>query len=317
MRTCLTTPMAGSARRVAVLVLVIGWLAAPSPAGADAAKEAAAAYAMGQKLFKEHKFVGAIAAFERAYKLKPHFYVQCIIARCYQNLNNMVKSTEHYQRCLDEGAARDAMAARVTTSMKAVQAQITWVKVVSPGKGGTIHLDGAAAGEAPRRIAINPGRHVIEVRRRGAQPASVTLNTVGGEEREISLVPTDPNPAGTAVPDEVKDEPVVTDKPSRRRLSQVWFWGAVGLTAAFAVATAILGAQTAGLRSDFDADPTQEIADRFYERRRLTNVFLGLAAAAAASGTVLYFFTDFGGSDEQGAAAEHALLVGAGLRGTF
>jgi hypothetical protein len=303
---------------VAVLLLVIGWLAAPAPAAADVAREAAAAYARGQKLFKEHKFVGAIATFERAYELKPHFYVQCIIARCYQNLNNMVKSAAHYRRCLDEGAARDAMAQRVTTSMKAVQAQITWVKVVSPGRGGTIHLDGVAMGEAPRRIAINPGRHVIEVRREGARPASAKLNTVGGEEREISLVPTDPNPAQTLVPDEVEqDEPVVTDRPSRRGLSQVWFWSAVGLTAALAVATAILGAQTAGLRSDFDDDPTQAIADEFYARRRLTNVFLGLAAAAAASGTVLYFFTDFGGSDGGRGDAERALLVGAGLRGSF
>jgi hypothetical protein len=325
MTTWITTLTAGRSRRLAIHLLLVGFLAGSLPALRARAqvkpkvekeeKEAAAAYARGQKLVEQQKYIGGIAAFKRAYQVKPHFFVLCTIARCYQNLNQMVEAAEHYQRCLDDGAAEASMVKQVTMSLKTVQGQITWVKVVSPGKGGTIHLDGVSVGQAPQRFPINPGRHVIVVRRKDTKPASVTLNTVGGEEREISLVPLDSSPAQTEVSAD-GNEATVT-KPSGRKLSSLWFWGAAGLTAALAVATAILGAQTAGLRSDFDDDPTQETADQFYERRTLTNVFLGLAAAAAAGGTALFFFTDFGGNKESNAGAEHSLLVGAGVRGTF
>ena len=83
------------------------------------APEASRAFAKGTQLFKERKFVNAVAAFELAYRLRPHFMVQCSIARCYQNMNDMLKAAEHYQRCLDEGGKDAAMGERVKASLKA------------------------------------------------------------------------------------------------------------------------------------------------------------------------------------------------------
>ncbi|MFH1131450.1 MAG: hypothetical protein V1754_08950, partial [Pseudomonadota bacterium] len=55
-------------------------------------KEAAKAFALGSRLFEEQKYAGAIEAFQRAYDLKPHFLVQCNIARCHEFSKDMVKA---------------------------------------------------------------------------------------------------------------------------------------------------------------------------------------------------------------------------------
>jgi hypothetical protein len=272
----------------------------------DAAKKAREAYARGQKLFEEKRFVGAIAAFERAYKLKPHFHVQCSIARCYQVLNKMIMAAERYKRCLDGGAATSPMARQVRENLKQVQEQITWVSVTSPGKGGKVYVDGEEVGPAPRRVPLDPGKSLLEVRRQGARPARVTINTIGGEEREISLVPLG---AG-------EEETHGGTRPLRR-LKPYWFWGTAALTAVLAVTTAILGVQTLNLEGEFNDEPSHAAADRFFSRRDLTNVFFGLTAAAAASGAVLFFFTDFGGAADRRAGSGVPRRVGVGFRGTF
>jgi hypothetical protein len=307
--------------RPAVFAFVMVGLCSPQEAiaqgGADdkTASEASRAFAKASRLFKERKFVNAVAAFELAYRLRPHFMVQCSIARCYQNMNDMLKAAEHYQRCLDEGGKDTAMAKRVRASLKSVKAQITWVDVQSPGRGGTIYVDGKAQGEAPRKIGINPGTHVIEVRRSGAKTASSTIKTLGGEERELVLIPLDLKPTGEEVPD--KPTPSGEEPPARRGLSQVWFWTGVGVTAALAIVTTVMGVQTLNARTEYNDNPTQEGADTFDQRRLLTNVFLGLTVAAAGGTTVLYFFTDFRGKEEQRGGDEQAMTLGVGLRGYF
>jgi hypothetical protein len=297
-------------RALLVLVLANCLLASP-PVRGGPAEEAPAAYAKGQRLYREKRYVGAVAAFERAYRLMPHFRVQCSIARCYQNLNRMLEAARHYRRCLEEGAAKTkGMAERVRNSLAEVEAQITWIRVQGRRKGGTIYVDGEAAGETPNRVPLDPGLHVVEVRRPGARAARVKIRTLGGEERELTLEPT--GLAETSKEPEPEPPPIVR-RSKRRRVSQVWFWTAVGVTAALAVAVAVLGSQTAGLREDFDADPTDEAADRFYARRRLTNAFVVAAGVAAAGTTTLFFFTDFGGGESDG--GPRALVLG--VRGAF
>jgi hypothetical protein len=303
---------------VAATLILVQPALAQQGAGVDQS-EAAKAFAKGTELLNQHKYIGAIEAYQLAYRIRPHFFVQCSIARCYQNLNDMVKAAEHYQRCLDEGASKKPMAARVSASLKAVSAQITWMMVRSPGKGGTIYVDGREAGQAPRKVAINPGSHVIEVRRTGAKPATSRVKTLGGEERELTLVPLELDMASGPGGGDKQPTPSPREPPSTSRagLSPLWFWSGVGLTGALAIVTTVLGVQTLGLRSDYNEDPTEQGADDFDQRRMLTNVFLGLTAAAAAGSTLLFFYTDFGSKRETDAGDTEALRVGVGLRGTF
>jgi hypothetical protein len=267
---------------------------------------AASAFARGTELFEKRDYVGALEAFEEAYRLKPHFMVQCNIARCHEESGDLVQATAHYKRCLDEGGASNPeVANRARRAMADVRARITRLTVASPGKGGTLRVDGRPAGKAPGEVMLNPGTHVIEVQRDGASPASTSI-TVRGGEREISLVPT-----------ELRTEPPPppTTSKGRRTLKQHWFWIATALTAAFGAATIGLGASTIKSRDNYLQSKTEDDYNTAVNRRMLTNVFIGLTAAAAGTATTLFFFTDFRRSGS--AEREPALTLGAGLQGRF
>ena len=308
-------------KRYLLRASVLALLLVSPRASAQDASGAAAAFANGKKLFAGKNYVGAIAEFERAYRLRPHHAVQCSIAVCYENLNRFVEAAEHYRRCLKEGADATEKAERIRSSLKTAESRITWIDVLSPGEGGTIHLDGQPVGLAPRRIPVNPGTHLVEVRRAGARAAKETLTTIGGEQKTLTLVPEKraevpppPPPPKTMAVVPPEPPPPPPPPPPRRKLSPAWFWTSVGLTVALGGATAALGALTLKQRSDYEASPTKDGYDSFVSRRMLTNVFAGLTAAAAATGTVLFFFTEFRRSP---ASERTDTALGLGLRGSF
>jgi hypothetical protein len=288
----------------------------PRPAHADD-DAAAQAFAAATKHFQKKDYVRAIAEFQRAYKLRPHHQVQCSIARCYENLNQVVEAAEHYRRCLREGAEQTAIGPRIQASLKAVEARISWVDVVG-SEGGTLYVDGLPSGLTPRRQALNPGRHVLEVRRDGWRTARAVVETLGGDERSLTLqteklsepavVKPEVTPATAPTPTPEPEPP----RPGRRHLSQAWFWTTAGLSVALAGAAIALGVLSVNARSDYEANPTKEGLDRFLQRRMITNVLWGVAGAAAVSGTVLFFFTDF-----RGDSSRREVSAGLALGGRF
>jgi hypothetical protein len=298
-----------------LLVLALGGTAAAQKSGG-----AASAFARGQALHAKGDYAAAIAAFERAYKLKPHHAVLCSIALCYEQMNRFVEAAEQYRRCLSEGASRSATGPTVVQALKAVEAKINYVEVKSSGPG-VVYVDGTALGPAPRRIPLDPGRHVVEVRRAGAITATATVRLVSGEDRTLTLVPTEaalaPRPppvvAPTSAPSSAPTAPAVPRASSRRRLSPVWFWTTVGLTAALGIGAAVMGGLTYSTASEYNRTPTRDGRDTFLTRRLATNVLAGLAIAAAGAGTTLFFFTDFSGRGRRG----DDVAVGVGLRGSF
>jgi tetratricopeptide (TPR) repeat protein len=292
--------------RVLTLLLL---LLAPA-ARADKQTEAAESFARGKALFAKNEYTAAVAAFERAYALRPHHAVQCSIALCYERMNRFVEAATHYRRCLEEGAKDTPKAKQVQKSLKGVEARMSFIEVKSPGAGGTVHVDGEALGPAPRRVPLDPGRHVIEVRREGARPASMTLRLLGGEERAVELTPKEiklePAPLPPPPP------PKTPVEPPRRGLRTVWFWTAVALTGALGVAAGVMGGLTYKAHGDYDDAPTKQGYDTFVERRLITNILAGGAVAAGLTGTVLFFYTDFGSRER---TDDDVALIG--IRGTF
>jgi PEGA domain len=268
-------------------------------------KKAGAAFKEGQRLFDQADYLGAIESFDRAYKLRPHHVVMCNIALCHERTGGMVAAAKAYQRCIDDGAAKSPRAEAVRNSLKKVQARISWIEVKSEGQGGTVYIDGKAVGTPPQRVPVNPGTRVVEVRQERAKTASETIQTRGGEERQLTLTPVIVEQEGLR-PGSVA---------AKRGLPSYWFWGAAGLTVAFAVVATILGVQTLGLRDDYKSAPSQDLLDSGKSRRTLTNVFWGLTGAAAAGTGSLFFFTDFGGGVKERSRADTRLVLG--LRGTF
>jgi len=283
---------------------------------ADETKQARAAYKKGSALYVEGKFVAAIEVFEEAYRLSPNFRVQCSIALCYQSLGNAVEAAERYRRCLREGGAKSKFAGELKASLSKMQKLVVHVEVSSPGEGGAVYLDGERKGRAPQKLAVNPGSHVVEVRRRHARAAKATIKVTGGETKVLSLVPIPEAELRVAVPvpdTQPASQPVA---PSRRRVPQYWFWTGAGLSVALAVVAVVLGVQTWNLREDYMSNPSPDSYNTFLDRRLLTNIFAFTAGAVAAGSTVLFFFTDFGGKSKE-QPENRASTFGVGLQGTF
>jgi hypothetical protein len=89
------------------LFLCLALTAAPAEAQTSKARAAAA---RGNRLFEQGKYSEAIVAFEEAYDIKPHYLMQCNIARCHEMTGNHAAAARHYRRCLDEGGDRAPIA---------------------------------------------------------------------------------------------------------------------------------------------------------------------------------------------------------------
>lgn len=297
-------------------VALAGWLLllaklAAAPASAQPRSEASRAFAEGSELFEKADYVGAIEAFSRAYRLKPHYSVLCNIALSHERLGNMVAAAASYRDCLSQGADKAASAEAVRNSLQRVEGRIGWVQVRSPGQGGDVHIDGNRVGPAPQRVPLNPGSHVVEVRRSGAEAARQSLTMRGGEQLELELIPRALAPEPPKV--------IVVKEPSperpRRRLHQAWFWSGVGLTAGLAAVATAFGVLTLRTRDDYQAQPSRQLYDRGLNYRLVTNIFWGLTAASAGATTGLFFYTDFRRHQGGSARASTDLLIG--LHRTF
>lgn len=311
-----------------LLTLLMIWLVLVPPA-ADARRRRRRRRAVvriyfnkGKRLFKTKDYVGALAAFERAYRLRPHYLVQCNIARCYERMSKMIESANHYRRCLKEGAGKARASKRVRAALAQVEARITWVEVVSPGMGGTVYVDGREVGTTPKRVPMNPGTAVIEVRREGAKAARTTITARGGEAKTVELVPEDLQPEVLPrPPPPVKPVVQVKKKEESKGLHQAWFWTSATVTVAMAVVASIFGVKAMNLKSDYEENPTRDGYNAAKDKRLIANIFWGATVAAGATSTLLFFYTDWSGMGKRSSSHsdddddEVSFVIG--VRGTF
>jgi hypothetical protein len=303
-----------SVARVLPLLLATGMIAGTAIAAPK--DEAAKIFAKGKRLFAEKDYLGALEAFGQTYRIKPHYLMQCNIARCHERLADFIKAANHYKRCLDEGGGKDRTAAKVKAALTKVESRITWLEVRSPGKGGTVHVNGLALGPAPQRVPLNPGDHAVEVRREGATSASTKISTHGGEARTVELAPVQlavepPPPPTTSV---VAPPPPSPPRPRRRGVHQAWFWTMAAVTVGSAVAAAVTGAGALSAKNDYEATPTRDGYESAKSKRLVANIFWGVTAAAGITSGVLVFFTDFRGKQKR---ESEDLAVGVAYRGRF
>ena len=175
-------------------------------------------------------------------------------------------------------------------------------------------------------VAITPG--IAEVVEAGDH--EVTILVAGRTERRpiavepssvVTLLPMGPEPPPPPVPSPAPPlpEPAPSDVSSAGP-SPVWFWVGVGLTAAAAGGTIASAVDTAGKHADFEAEPTQALADAGAAAQLRTNALIGVTAGLAViTGAVGLFVVDWGGDDGQSTAALRLSVwpAGAAFYGTF
>jgi hypothetical protein len=275
-------------------------------------KPAATAFAEGQRQYKKSNYEAAIKAFNRSFKLHPHFLTLCNLARCYERLSDMVQASQHYRRCLEEGGANAPQSAAIREAFKNVTSQLAVITIESPGTvPAEAFVDGKPVGKTPVEVPMNPGTHEIEVRRPGARPERTIIEAQIGATRTVSLQ-TAAQQSGSSTDAKTGAD---TGTNKTKGLSPVWFWTGVGITAGLAITGTILGILTLGANTDYEDDPTEEGYNRVIDRKLVTNVVWGLTAGFAVGTATVFFFTDLRGPSAEDGEDNRAYLFG--IQGTF
>jgi len=300
---------------------------ARTPSATSNHQAAAEAFAEGERLVQDRMYLKAITAFEEAYRQKPFYLVQCSIARCYENLGQMLKASKHYRQCLSEGRDSSDKLEAIEKALQSVINQITQVKIYSALSDCTLYVNGAPMGNPPLTIELDPGKHLLEVRRANSNSAERAIQTFGGETLQFDLTPT---PSQTVSKEKAaadhaaavtlsKESALPPSLNRRRTLSPAYFWTGAALSVVAASVAAVFGVKALSARADYEETPTQAGYDHFIQQRLLTNILAASAAALAGTTATLFFFTNFSRDDPSAKEARDnpTLTVGMTWRSEF
>ncbi len=288
---------------------------APSPAAPalepPQVVEARRHFEQGRALFDSGNHDAAIAEFQRAYDLlagRSGQYVMLFnLAQCHERLFRYELALQFYRRFLAEGGPDARDRAAVEATIATLEGLLATVHVRSNVERAEAWVDDRLVGAAPGDLRIPGGRHVVELRAPGFLPT----------RREVQI------PARGVIDLELAMEVV----RSRRGVSPVFFWTALGLGAATAVAGGIFGVQALVARNDVDArlaDPSQRFTVSEDDQRAIArsvttaDVLYGTAAAFGATAFVLAFLTEWRAPSEGPPRATAYVGFGsAGVVGSF
>ncbi len=174
------------------------------------------------------RWAEAADSFSRAYALRPSPPIAYNLATALERRGQLVRASQLLTSITDDPEARPAVREAARDRLVQVVPRLARVTVqASPAERPHLWLDGrpldpAAAG-AP--TAVDPGEHVIEVRRDSAVVLSRRLALGEGDERTVVMELAAPVVA-RAPAIAVASPPA--EPPRRPLLRSPWLWGAVG-----------------------------------------------------------------------------------------
>jgi tetratricopeptide (TPR) repeat protein len=289
--------------------------AAPSGPSADADRpELAAArghIARGESLFRGANYAGALVEFERAYVLLDghpvRYQTLYNIGLCHERLLEYTAAIDYYERYLRDGGSEASDAAAVRAALATLEGLLGTIALsIRAEENRTdvpfeVWLDAAKVAGDFRTLRVPSGRHTLEVRAPGYEPAlrEVTLSAREHVALDIEL------------------------EPLHRGLPRAVFWSTAGVTLAFGATTAVLGARALSLRGELRHENpllrTSDDRERLHKRALATDIGMATTGVFALATTLLYFLTDWGPESEP---APHSMRVvpqgtGLALSGTF
>jgi hypothetical protein len=161
-------------RGAAIVSLAV--LAAVIPPASATAEEGLPEHAMemfdrGVELFKEHDYAGALAEFQAAYAIKPHFSVLFNIAQCHVMVENYADALEHYRQYLLQGAdyLDEERIAYVEKEIERLEGLLSPLTLTISPDGAAVEIDGKLVGESPieEERYLDPGKHSITIEKPG------------------------------------------------------------------------------------------------------------------------------------------------------
>lgn len=282
-----------------------------SPAEKEPTKqELAAARALFEEalaLEREEKWEEALAKLERVGQVKMTPQVRFHIALCHENLGQLVDAINGFELAVQEARAKGAQdvidaAPPRAEKLRARVAQLTF-SVEGIVRTSKIFLDGEEVSWAlaDTRIPVDPGDHVLEVRRDGEVIERRALSFAEGQEQQVALVIDDPEPPPPKPPPPPPPDPVVvapaSPSPDESGRIPAYVVGGVGVASLIAsgVLFGLRERSIAKVRCDdretfTGCDPRDRPFAEEGERIDVASkVLLGVGGAALATGVVLWF----------------------------
>jgi hypothetical protein len=221
--------------RTLAMVLVLAWSGAALAQTDQDRAQALAMLQAGNDAATDGDWESARVAFARAYALVASTRVLMNLAGAQRHTSHLIDARASYQRWLTDADARDeAYRANVEQALTEIASEIPQltVSVVGGRPGDTVDLDGHAivVGQA---IEIDPGPHMLELRRGETTVTQQRVTLDLSERRDVSLEA--PSLAPRPTPEPVHAAPLVSDHESTELTAQPWFWAAIGGGAAVVI----------------------------------------------------------------------------------
>jgi hypothetical protein len=303
------------------------WLAIPlalaGPAHAqapdDARREAAKAFAEGEKAFAQKDYPGAARRFEEAYRLAPHPSATWNEARALEHAGEKAHAANAYAKYLREAEPEAHDRAEATRELEGLGRRLVLVRLQATGFDVVLIDDQRVEGPS---VYVDPGRHVVEGRA-GEQVVHADARGDAGAVVDVVLnapppapapAPT-PAPAPALTPAPVPPPPPV---PPSSGWSPAVVWVGAGVTALATAATVWSGVDTLSFRSStYDANQTTANYDTGRDKMHRTNFLLGVSVLTAAfTGIAAIWLVDWHGT--RGTHTGLAVTPGSlALTGTF
>lgn len=189
----LVSPRPG--RRPGMTAVLLLSLAASARAEPDdrIAAEASSHFEAGIALVKRNNHLAALAEFEKAYALAPHWEFLYNIGVTQRTLFRYGAAIKTLERYLAEGGAQvpDDRRKRVDTELSDLRKLVGEVGVTVDGVPARIEVDGGYEGDSPLAapLLVAPGSHVIRATRTGEVADQRTISVVSGERVDVKLEP--------------------------------------------------------------------------------------------------------------------------------
>jgi len=244
-------------------------------------QEATAAY-------NEGRYSAAASLFDAADRLAPHPSTRYNAATAWEQAGEAARAATGYEAAIAAATLDEPRRKVAEERLAALKEGLGRVRVQRP-LGAFVTVDHVQHVPLPTTFYLLPGSYALTLDYQG-KATETPLSIVAGQDQDIDLGPSEPEPEGPAVPAGALKPLPPAPPPADVWLTQkTWGWVGVGAGVALSGAAMILGLRALAARDRFVAsgNTDAEARDDASDLRVATNVLWAGAAVTGVTGAVL------------------------------